>query len=89
MTENVANAAVSLGYGIGFMAQRRGDFTWVGHSGGVAGYSAMMYFDREMQLGVIVFRNAVGGKAKIGRLAVDVLKVLVEAKWDASHKPVH
>lgn len=71
------------GYGLGFMALRRGDFTWLGHSGGVPGYSAMMFYDRENQLGVIVFRNATGGKARIGRLAVDALKTLVDAKLDA------
>jgi CubicO group peptidase (beta-lactamase class C family) len=77
------SADMDVGYGLGFMSQRRGDFTWLGHSGGVPGYSAMMYFDREYQLGVIVFRNATGGKARIGRLAPDVLKMLILAKIDA------
>jgi hypothetical protein len=43
----------------------------------------MMYFDRDYQLGVIVFRNATGGKARIGRLAPDVLKMLILARIDA------
>lgn len=73
-----------VGYGLGFMARRRGDFTWLGHSGGVPGYTAMMYYDREYQLGVIVFRNATGGKANIGRLSVDVLKMLIVAKIHAA-----
>jgi len=77
------SADMDVGYGLGFMSQRRGDFTWLGHSGGVPGYSAMMYFDREHQLGVIVFRNATGGKARIGRLAPDALKTLILAKIDA------
>lgn len=75
-----------VGYGLGFMARRRGDFTWLGHSGGVPGYTAMMYYDREYQLGIIVFRNATGGKANIGRLSVDVLKMLIAAKIDAADK---
>jgi CubicO group peptidase (beta-lactamase class C family) len=75
-----------VGYGLGFMARRRGDFTWLGHSGGVPGYTAMMYYDREYQLGVICFRNATGGKANIGRLSVDVLKMLIVAKIDAADK---
>jgi CubicO group peptidase (beta-lactamase class C family) len=74
---------MDVGYGLGFMSQRRGDFTWLGHSGGVPGYTAMMYFDRDYQLGVIVFRNATGGKARIGRLAPDVLKMLILARIDA------
>jgi CubicO group peptidase (beta-lactamase class C family) len=77
---------LDVGYGLGFMAQRRGDFLWLGHSGGVPGYTAMMYFDREYQLGVIVFRNATGGKARISRLAVDVLKMLIGAKINAEEK---
>lgn len=77
---------LDVGYGLGFMAQRRGDFTWLGHSGGVPGFTATMYFDREYQLGVIGFRNAAGGKASIGRLSVDVLKMLMAAKFDATHK---
>jgi CubicO group peptidase (beta-lactamase class C family) len=77
---------LDVGYGLGFMAQRRGEFTWLGHSGGVPGYTATMYYDREYQLGVIGFRNATGGKANIGRLSVDVLKMLVVAKIDAAAK---
>jgi hypothetical protein len=40
----------------------------------------MMYYDREYQLGVIVFRNATGGKAAIGHLAVEALNRLILAK---------
>jgi CubicO group peptidase (beta-lactamase class C family) len=75
---------LDMGYGLGFMARRRGDFTWLGHSGGLPGYTAMMYYDREYQLGVIVFRNATGGKANISRLSVDVLKMLIVAKIHAA-----
>jgi CubicO group peptidase (beta-lactamase class C family) len=81
-----ASQDLNVGYGLGFMAQRRGNFTWLGHSGGVPGYTAMMYYDREYQLGVICFRNATGGKANIGRLSVDVLKMLIVAKIDAADK---
>jgi CubicO group peptidase (beta-lactamase class C family) len=77
---------LDVGYGLGFMAQRRGNFTWLGHSGGVPGYTATMYYDREYQLGVIGFRNVTGGKASIGRLSVDVLKMLIVAKIDAADK---
>lgn len=66
------------------MVQRWGDFTWLGHSGGVAGYTAMMYYDREHQLGVIVLRNATGGRARIGRLAPDLLRTLIDARIAAA-----
>jgi CubicO group peptidase (beta-lactamase class C family) len=68
------------GYGLGFMAMRRGDFSYVGHNGGVAGYQAQMYFNRGTQLGVVLFRNVIGGKQDANRLAVDILSTLVDAK---------
>jgi CubicO group peptidase (beta-lactamase class C family) len=80
------SADMDVGYGLGFMSQRRGDFTWLGHSGGVPGYQALMYFDRDHQLGVVVFRNVTGGKVRTNRLAVDVLKLLIEAKLEAERK---
>jgi CubicO group peptidase (beta-lactamase class C family) len=73
------SADLSVGYGLGFMAARRGTFTWLGHSGAVAGYQAAMYFDRGAQLGVVLFRNVVGGKENPDRLAVDILARLIDA----------
>ncbi|MGH7603255.1 MAG: serine hydrolase domain-containing protein [Gemmatimonadaceae bacterium] len=75
-----------VGYGLGFMVQRRGEFTWLGHNGGVPGYNATIYYDRDYQLGVIVFRNASGGKASIGHLTAEALRRLILAKI-ASAKP--
>ncbi len=73
-------------YGLGFSVERRGDFTWYGHSGGVIGYVAMMYFDRRQQVGVIVLRNASGGTADVGRLAIDALQDLVTSNGAAVKK---
>jgi CubicO group peptidase (beta-lactamase class C family) len=75
-----ASLEMDMGYGLGFMAQRRGNFPWLGHSGGVPGYTAMMYFERDHDIGVIVLRNATGGKAQIGRLAPDLLRLLIDEK---------
>lgn len=69
-----------FGYGLGFMLQRRGDFPWLGHSGGVPGYQAVLYFDRDHQLGVILLRSATGGRASINRLGPDLLKMLILEK---------
>lgn len=68
------------GYGLGFMAMRRGDYAFLGHSGSVAGYWAAMYYDRAYQLGVVVLRNAVGGNQDPDRLAVDILSLLASTK---------
>ncbi len=74
------SADFEQGYGLGFMAMRRDTLTWVGHSGGVAGYVAYMYFDRGAQVGVVLFRNVVGGKENPSRLATDMLARVVEAR---------
>ena len=76
----VASAAdLGSGYGLGFMAMRRGTFTYLGHNGGVAGYGASMYFDRRAQVGVVLFHNVTGGRENPDRLAVDILSRLVDA----------
>ena len=71
---------MARGYGLGFMSMRRDEFGYVGHNGSVAGYQAAMYFDRQMQVGVVLFRNAIGGKQEADRLAVDILSSLVSAR---------
>jgi len=71
---------LETGYGLGFMAMRRDDYTFLGHSGGVAGYLAAMYYDRGMKLGVVLFRNVVGGKEEPNRLAIDILSSLAAKK---------
>jgi CubicO group peptidase (beta-lactamase class C family) len=74
------DAFLQTGYGLGFMAMRRDDYSFLGHSGSVAGYRAAMYYDRNYHLGVVVFRNVVGGKQDPNRLAVDILSLLASAK---------
>jgi CubicO group peptidase (beta-lactamase class C family) len=74
---------MDTGYGLGFMAMRRGDYSFVGHGGSVAGYLAAMYYDRHLQLGVVVFRNVDGGKENPGRLAIDILSSLAAKQLDA------
>lgn len=71
---------MELGYGLGFMAMRRDDYTFLGHNGGVAGYVAAMYYDRGMKLGVVLFRNVAGGKEEPNRLAIDILSSLAAKK---------
>ena len=77
------DADLETGYGLGFMAMHRDGFffpSFLGHSGSVAGYRAAMYYHRGMQLGVVLFRNVVGGKQDPDRLAVDILSSLVATK---------
>jgi hypothetical protein len=59
---------------------RRDGYSFLGHGGSVAGYRAAMYYDRSYQLGVLVFRNVIGGKQDPDRLAVDILSLLAATK---------
>jgi D-alanyl-D-alanine carboxypeptidase len=79
-TAAAASAPASgSGYGTGFSVERVGTSTWFGHGGAVAGYSASMVFDRDRQLGVVVLRSALGGRANPTRLAGEVLASLTKA----------
>jgi len=71
---------LQTGYGLGFMAMSHDGYSYLGHGGSVAGYRAAMYYDRGMKLGVVVFRNVVGGKQNPDRLAVDILALLAAKK---------
>ena len=71
---------LETGYGLGFMAMRRDDYSFLGHNGSVAGYLASMYYDRGMKLGVVVFRNVIGGREQPNRLAIDILSLLSRNK---------
>jgi CubicO group peptidase (beta-lactamase class C family) len=74
------DASLQTGYGLGFMAIRRDDYSFLGHGGSVPGYRAAMYYHHPYQLGVLVFRNVVGGKQDPDRLAVDILSLLAATK---------
>ena len=74
------DAFLQTGYGLGFMAQQRDGYPILGHNGSVTGYRAAMYYDRAMQLGVVVLHNVFGGKQDPSRLAVDILARLAAAK---------
>jgi len=76
-----SSAFLTAGYGLGFMAQRNANFSWTGHTGSVAGYEAAMFFVRQAETGVIVFRNATGGRVNPGHLASAILERVVRAQF--------
>ncbi|HEX5052061.1 MAG TPA: serine hydrolase domain-containing protein [Planctomycetota bacterium] len=49
------------GYGIGVQLRRFGEVVVFGHSGGVPGYQAEMFFDPERHIGIVMLRSAVFG----------------------------
>ncbi len=79
---NSASGDLTSGYGIGFSTQRRGELVFFGHGGGVAGYRAGAYFERESGMGVVVLRNVGGGELDVTELALQILEEVVAAKTE-------
>ena len=75
---NSSSGELASGYGIGFMAQRDREIVTYGHSGSVAGYIAAAYFHPRSKTGIVVLRNATGGKFALP--VQRVLRDLVEAR---------
>ena len=73
-----ASGKPAVEYGIGFGVERKGDHNFYGHNGGVAGYTALLLFDRQRQVGVITLRNATGGRVNPMELGSRVLELLAD-----------
>jgi len=73
-----ANGKPTVTYGLGFGVDRNGDRNFYGHNGGVAGYTALLLFDRERQVGVITLRNATGGRVNPMELGSRALVLLTQ-----------
>jgi CubicO group peptidase (beta-lactamase class C family) len=52
-----ADPELRVGYGPGFHVRRIEGKNFVGHAGGVIGYTAMAFFQPEAQVGIIILRN--------------------------------
>lgn len=84
---NSSSMSLQAGYGVGFQVNRRGEFVWYGHGGSVAGYNASALFDRVSKTGVVVLRNAGGGKFNVTMLSERILEEVARAK--AKPEPRH
>jgi hypothetical protein len=76
-TNGRGELALDSGYGLGFMAQRRGNVVILGHGGSTAGYHASALFHRASRLGVIVLRNCDTCGFNAGPVASRMLERLV------------
>ena len=74
-----AGGALSAGYGIGFQLTRRGEHVFLGHNGAVAGYTAQAYVHLPSKTGIILLRNAAGGKFDLQGLTFRALSELAAA----------
>ena len=73
---NSANGDLTSGYGVGFMLTRRGPHVFVGHTGSVAGYLAQGWIHPPSKTGIIVLRNATGGRFDVSHLSFQALAEL-------------
>ncbi len=78
-----ANGGMTSGYGLGFMATRRGDLVALGHGGSTAGFRASALFDPRTNTGVVVLRNAEGGSFDAGPVALRILERVSAARRPA------
>ena len=53
-------------WGISWCATRREDVTWIGHSGGIPGFTSTICFDPVSQVGAVVLVNGTSGVASVG-----------------------
>ena len=74
-----SNAAMTSGYGVGFMISRRGEIAMLGHGGSTAGYHASAIVHRPSKLGVVVLRNCDSCPVDAGPVATRFLERLVAA----------
>jgi CubicO group peptidase (beta-lactamase class C family) len=63
-------------YGLGFSLYQDSTLATVGHSGGVAGYTANFMFEKESKYGVILMRNYNFGNGHLNRRSVSLLRKL-------------
>jgi CubicO group peptidase (beta-lactamase class C family) len=53
-------------WGIAWCGKRRGDVTWIGHSGGLPGFTTAICFDPGTQVGAVVLLNGTCGGLELG-----------------------
>ena len=75
------------GYGIGFTLTRRGEHVFLGHLGEVAGYTAHAVIHLASKTGLIVLRNAAGGKFDLPGFTFGAMTELANAGTPAKTSP--
>jgi D-alanyl-D-alanine carboxypeptidase len=70
------------GYGIAWMATRRGENIFHLHGGGIYGFLTLVMFNKPYKLGAIVLTNSAGHTAN-AEIAFDILETLIPAVRDS------
>jgi CubicO group peptidase (beta-lactamase class C family) len=71
------------GYGLGLMLLPNRVPTVFSHGGAVAGYTAMMAFEPDSEIGVIILRNYLMGETRLDAAANELVRALVADKRPA------
>ena len=76
------------GYGLGLQLWRRGERVYIGHTGSMPGYLAVLAVHRPSRTGVVAFANAYSlAGSTIGELGLSILDAVVEGEPAPRPKP--
>jgi D-alanyl-D-alanine carboxypeptidase len=78
MVEVPEDQGVSYGYGLFIGGSEHGP--WIGHSGGMVGYSALLRVETESELGAVVLQNGSGSRAGLMGATFDAVKAGVRGR---------
>jgi len=70
---------LSSGYGLGFMAERRGNLVFIGHSGSTGGFLSAVFVHRASKTAVIILHNGDGGSFNPSTEAYSALELIARA----------
>jgi CubicO group peptidase (beta-lactamase class C family) len=74
-------------WGISWCGTRQDDITWIGHSGGIPGFTSTICFDPATSVGAIVLLNGTSGSAALGIDLAAAARRLVVAQPPAITPP--
>lgn len=76
MTTPYIDRAEDVGYGYGLMIDVRDGRHWIGHTGGMVGYYALMLGDMETGNGVVTMINVIGSQRPVAEYALQLLNAV-------------
>jgi D-alanyl-D-alanine carboxypeptidase len=76
----------SSAWGISWYSARKGDVTWVQHSGGLPGFTSNACFDRSSRVGAIVLLNGMADASALAMSLAAIARRLVEAAGPQVHR---
>jgi hypothetical protein len=74
-------------WGISWCGTRREEVTWIGHSGGIPGFTSTSCFDPVSQVGAVVLVNGTTGSAALGIELAAVARGLTQDRRPAPGAP--